>query len=83
MNETANTTQTPALRSITLPCPMCGDADAGFSVRLALLGDEGEEHFHCHECDQAISVDTIRAVLDRWPRLLAWLAGLNEFFPEE
>lgn len=48
-------------------CPSCGEED---SLRLD-LGDVN--NMCCVSCDVDITADDIRAIVDQWARLLAWL----------
>ena len=69
------TTETPTCgRAIFLPCPFCGEEDASVDVRLAHLGDETADVFHCVDCDAEFSVGAVREIVSKWGKVLAWLA---------
>lgn len=71
--ESAPAIASPAGHSITLPCPCCGEEKAAISVALWMLGDDGENAFTCNECNSEFSAGTVRSMIRRWTKFLAWL----------
>jgi hypothetical protein len=50
-----------------LDCPCCG-AQGGITVHLGSL-----DEFHCGECDADFDAETVRNLIARWTRVLAWI----------
>jgi hypothetical protein len=71
----ANTTAAPAGTGSAasprgfgyLPCPRCGEEA---SIRIDL---DDLDTFTCQECDNDFTLDTVRNLIDRWQRVLAWI----------
>lgn len=59
-------------RAITLPCPMCGEAEAGIQINLDYLEDD-DAQFHCRNCDSDFGRNTIEAIVRKWSKVLTWL----------
>jgi len=59
------------MRSITLPCPRCGEAEAGILVRLNRLEDE--DAFGCTECNTDFDVAFVKQIVAEWGPVLGWL----------
>jgi hypothetical protein len=53
-----------------LPCPCCGEAQATITLDLTDL-----EGFHCRNCDADFAAADVRAFIERWTRVLAWIDG--------
>lgn len=68
-------TPTQPDRSITLPCPRCGDGDASIAVSLSHLAP-GDDTFHCHNCDQDFGITEVRDLVRRWAPILRWLDAI-------
>jgi hypothetical protein len=64
---TSPSTSTPARGFGCLPCPCCGE-DA--TIRLDL---DDLTNFSCTACENEFTLDTVRDVIDRWQRVLAWI----------
>jgi hypothetical protein len=66
---TTNQTAAPAtpVRSIQLPCPQCGEAQANISLGLADFG------LTCHECDAEFTIEEVRGFIARWTPVIRWL----------
>lgn len=61
-------TATPVKRGFgCLTCPLCGQ-DCGISLNL-----EDLETCTCPECSEEFTLDTVRDVIARWQRVLAWV----------
>jgi hypothetical protein len=54
----------------TLPCPLCGEAQA--TVHLDLTDCES---FHCCDCDSDFDAASVRSFIDRWQKVLAWVSA--------
>jgi hypothetical protein len=54
----------------TLPCPLCGEAQA--TVHLDLTDCES---FHCCDCDSDFTADDVRAFIEKWQPVLYWCEG--------
>jgi len=68
------------LNAVQVPCPCCGEEIANISVNLyALDGDA----FTCHECGADFTIDTVRTLIARWTKLLAWLDTVPQFDTDE
>jgi hypothetical protein len=64
---------TTTLTAITLPCPLCGEADAAIALNLATLDDTAGDNFTCKVCDVDFSIDTVRQLMARWSKVLSWI----------
>jgi hypothetical protein len=51
----------------TLPCPLCGEAQATIHMDLTDC-----ESFHCCDCDSDFAAADVRAFIERWRKVLAW-----------
>lgn len=60
------TTPTPA--GLCLPCPVCGETSAAFSIRLSYL--DGADAFACLACDEEFSFDRMRLMVNAWGAVL-------------
>ena len=60
------------MKEIHLPCPKCGKDEARVALHLWAPGDPDDALFHCHECDEDISVTELRDWMARWNKVLAW-----------
>lgn len=65
-------TCTKTAKAITMPCPKCGNEEAGIEVRLWCL-DEGDDVFRCTECEEEFGREAIRELVRKWTKLLAWI----------
>ncbi len=63
------------LRPFHLHCPMCGEHEANILVDLGSLDGDA---FKCGSCEADFSVETVRTLLARWGRLLAWLDAVPQ-----
>jgi len=57
-------------KTILLPCPCCGEADANIAINLGTLEDET---FTCQACNGVFTDASIRDLIARWQPILAWL----------
>jgi transcription elongation factor Elf1 len=71
----------PAPAGFTLPCPCCGQQEASISVNLAFL--EGEGALRCNECEEEFDVQTVRALIRRWTKVLDWVCAAPQFGSDE
>lgn len=62
--------QTTTAAGITLPCPMCGEAEASMDLGLAT------KTFACNECGTSFEADDLRASIARWQKVLAWVDAM-------
>lgn len=62
---------------MTLPCILCGEADAAITVDMA-TGSE----FHCGNCEGDFNRLDVKAVVRQWSRALEWLATMPMDGPE-
>lgn len=70
MTTTATTnaaTDTPARGFQGLRCVLCG-AEATISLDLDDL-----DTFHCPECSEDFTADDVRAQIEAWGKVLAWI----------
>jgi len=58
--------------AIVLPCPQCGNEEAGIELRLWCL-DESDSEFRCNECEAEFSAESVRTLIKKWVKVLAWL----------
>jgi hypothetical protein len=65
--QAANGTATQAKGWGTLPCIVCGEAQA--TIHLDLTDCES---FHYADCDNDFTADDVRAFLAQWQKVLAW-----------
>jgi len=63
---TANETAT----GILLPCPCCGENEAGISLRLE------DKSFQCSACDGEFTLDCIKAIMARWQKIVQWVDSM-------
>jgi hypothetical protein len=54
----------------TLPCPLCGEQQATVHLDLTDL-----DTFHCCDCDSDFAAGDVRAFIERWTKVLAWLSA--------
>lgn len=62
--------QTTTAAGITLPCPMCGEAEASIGLDLST------KTFGCCECGTDFELEDLRAILARWAKVLAWVDAM-------
>lgn len=55
-------------RGFRAPCPKCG----GDTVQVYL---SDVQTLHCPECEEDLELDDIRALVEGWAPVLAWLDG--------
>jgi transcription elongation factor Elf1 len=55
-------------RGMTLPCPHCGEEQAVISLNLADM-----DSFTCQECNAEFDTDSVRNLIAKWTRILAWI----------
>lgn len=65
-------TTTKTLNAINLPCPMCGEEEAGIQINLDYLHDD-DAQFHCRNCDSEFGRNRIEAIVRKWSKMLTWL----------
>jgi hypothetical protein len=53
----------------TLPCPLCGVAEAAISIRF-----DDMDTCSCAECSGDFSLEVVRDLIARWTPLLRWLS---------
>jgi uncharacterized protein (DUF983 family) len=58
--------ETKVTRGFSCPCPKCGDDTV--TVQLADVSQ-----LHCTGCEEDLDLDDIRALVEGWGRVLAWL----------
>lgn len=58
--------------NIILPCPCCGNAEAGINVRLHCIA-EPDEQFECAECEECFGANQIHDFIAKWTKILAWV----------
>jgi hypothetical protein len=63
----ANGAAAKAAKGLLLPCPLCGEQGASISLYL-----DDMDTCHCRDCDNEFSLDTVRDLLAKWSRVLAW-----------
>lgn len=66
------------MQNVYMPCPLCGEEGASVTVHISDLADEGEIHFTFRCCDGETSIQTIRTILDKWPKFLKDLEEFTE-----
>lgn len=66
------TCTTTTLNAIHLPCPMCGEQEAGIKLYLAGLDDD-DAQFTCAECEGEFGRNQIKEFIRKWSKLLAWM----------
>jgi hypothetical protein len=59
-------------KAITMPCPKCGNEEAGIAVLLHCL-DDNDCQFRCGECEEEFGSNQIREFVRKWSKLLAWI----------
>lgn len=59
-------------KAISMPCPKCGNEEAGIQVCLWAL-DDHDAQFKCVECEDEFGVNQIREFVRKWSKLLAWI----------
>lgn len=64
-----STTATPA-PELLLPCPYCGEQEAG--IRLHLF----DRHFSCESCDAEFTPVDVRALVAKWLPILNWVDNM-------
>ncbi len=65
-------TCTKPLTAIILPCPCCGEAEAGINVRLDLL-DEDDTQFECRNCGGEFGRNQVADFIKKWTKVLNWM----------
>ena len=65
----------------TLPCPLCGEAEACIQLDLSEL--HSEEACTCTSCGNEFGLDFVRDVIRRWGKVLAWIDSAPTFTDEE
>ncbi len=58
-------------KSILLPCPRCGEADACFKLLLSDL--DGDEALECQECGTSFGIAEVRSIIAKWSPVIAWI----------
>lgn len=58
-------------KGILLPCPCCGELNAGIS--LDLYDPLGPGSFHCCDCDAMFGAELLMNVIARWKDILEWV----------
>lgn len=67
------TTAAPTcVKAIAMPCPFCGEENAGVAVNLLCLDDD-DAQFECKECGKEFGRNQVADIIRRWSRLLAWI----------
>lgn len=69
-------TETKTLNAVRLPCPRCGQQEAGISVNLWTLNDPQDNNFTCGECGEHLSINEVLSLIEQWQKLLKWLEQL-------
>jgi hypothetical protein len=72
--QTQTPTCTTAAKAITLPCPQCGEPSASISVHLAAIDDPEADSLLCNECNVEFSIESVRTLIRKWGKVLAWIA---------
>ncbi|MBV8094432.1 MAG: hypothetical protein JO110_14645 [Acetobacteraceae bacterium] len=62
-------TMAPATtRGLSLPCPLCGEADADIYLSLA----DGDT-CRCGSCDNEFTLTDVRNLMAKWQKVLTWM----------
>ena len=79
LSETMSETKTKAPpAAIFLPCPCCGEEQANMSLELYALDDD-EAQFTCHCCNENFGRRRVRAMIEQWTKVLAWIDSAPNF----